>query len=131
MIILQKCKDIAPFKKCSCLHQRNYNITVISQRRANFLSLLRFVIWYLTIDTITLKMAEEYKPLIVGQDYSRLLKCIKDLRSLILPVVESHEARQAEILPVVESQEVRQAGILPLASLRRSDRPRGREPDSP
>ena len=110
MIILQKCKGIAPFKKRSCLHQRNYNITVISQRRANFLSLLRFVIWYLTIDTITLKMAEEYKPLVVGQDYSRLLKCIEDLRALILPVVESQEARQAEILPVV--------------NLRRSGKPR-------
>jgi hypothetical protein len=59
-------------------------------------------------------MAEEYKPLIVGQDYSRLLKCIEDLRALILPVVESQEARQAEILPVVESQEVRQAEILPV-----------------
>jgi hypothetical protein len=54
-------------------------------------------------------MAEEYKPLIVGQDYSRLLKCIEDLRALILPVVESQEARQAEILPVVEPQEVRPA----------------------
>jgi hypothetical protein len=54
-------------------------------------------------------MAEEYKSLIVGQDYSRLLKCIKDLRALILPVVESQEVRPAEILPVVESQEVRPA----------------------
>ncbi len=45
-------------------------------------------------------MAEEYKPLIVGQDYSRLLKCIEDLRALILPVVESQEVRLAEILPV-------------------------------
>jgi hypothetical protein len=59
-------------------------------------------------------MAEEYKPLIVGQDYSGLLKCIADLHALILPVVESQEARQAEILPVVESQEVRQAEILPV-----------------
>ncbi len=52
--------------------------------------------------------------MIIGQDYSRLLKCIEDLRALILPVVESHEARQAEILPVIESQEVRQAKILPV-----------------
>jgi hypothetical protein len=58
-------------------------------------------------------MAEEYKPLIVGQDYSRLLKCIEDLRVLILPVVEAHGARQAETLPMPESQEVRQAGTLP------------------
>ena len=29
-------------------------------------------------------MADEYKPLIVGQDYSRLLRCIEDLRALIL-----------------------------------------------
>ncbi len=54
-------------------------------------------------------MAEEYKPLIVGQDYSRLLKCIEDLRALILPVVESQEVRPAEIPPVVDSQEVRPA----------------------
>ncbi len=59
-------------------------------------------------------MAEEYKPLIVGQDYSRLLKCIEDLHALILPVVESHEARQAETLPVTELQEVRQAETLPV-----------------
>ena len=59
-------------------------------------------------------MAEEYKPLIVGQDYSRLLKCIDDLRALILPVVESQEARQAETLPVTKSQEVRQAETLPV-----------------
>jgi len=59
-------------------------------------------------------MTEEYKPLVDGQDYSRLLKCIDDLRALILPVVESQEARQAETLPVVESQEVRQAEILPV-----------------
>ena len=71
--------------------------------------MLRYIIWYWTIHVISLEMAEEYKPLIVGQDYSRLLKCIEDLRALILPVVESQEVRPAEILPVVESQEVRPA----------------------
>ena len=50
-------------------------------------------------------MTEEYKPLIIGGDYSRLLQCIEDLRALILPVVEAHEARQAESLPVTEPQE--------------------------
>ena len=81
---------------------------------ANLLSLLRFVIWYWTIDTITLKMTEEYKPLIVGNDYSRLLQCIEDLRALILPVVEAHEARQAESMPVTEPQEARQGETLPV-----------------
>jgi hypothetical protein len=55
---------------------------------ANLLSLLGSVIWYWTIDTITLKMTEEYKPLIVGDDYSRLLQCIEDLRALILPALK-------------------------------------------
>jgi hypothetical protein len=59
-------------------------------------------------------MTDEYKPLIVGQDYSRLLQCIEDLRALILLVVEAHEARQAESLPVTEHQEVRQAEALPV-----------------
>ena len=59
-------------------------------------------------------MAEEYKPLVVGQDYSRLLKCIDDLRALILPVVEAHEARQADSLPVTEPQEVRQGETPPV-----------------
>ncbi len=81
---------------------------------ANLLSLLRSVIWYRTIDTITPKMTEEYKPLIVGDDYSRLLQCIEDLRSLILPVVEAHEAKQAESLPVIEHQEVRQGETPPV-----------------
>jgi hypothetical protein len=73
----------------------------------NLLSLLRSVVWYWTIDTITLKMTEEYKPLIIGGDYSRLLQCIEDLRALILPVVEAHEARQAENLPVIVPQDAK------------------------
>ena len=59
-------------------------------------------------------MTEDYKPLIIGGDYSRLLQCIEDLRALILPVVEAHEARQAESLPVTEPQEARQGETLPV-----------------
>jgi hypothetical protein len=59
-------------------------------------------------------MTEDYKPLIIGGDYSRLLQCIEDLRALILPVVEAHEARQAESLPVTEHQEARQGETLPV-----------------
>jgi hypothetical protein len=59
-------------------------------------------------------MTDDYKPLIIGGDYSRLLQCIEDLRALILPVVEAHEARQAESLPVTEPQEARQGETLPV-----------------
>jgi hypothetical protein len=46
-------------------------------------------------------MADNYKPLIIGGDYSRLLQCIDDIRALILPVVEAHEAKKKET-PTVE-----------------------------
>jgi len=43
-----------------------------------------------------------------------LLQCIDESRALILPVVEAHEARQAESLPVTEPLEVRQGETLPV-----------------
>ena len=81
---------------------------------ADFLSLLRFLIWHWTIDILTPKMTDNYKPLIVGGDYSRLLQCIDDLRAMILPVVEAHEARQAEYPPVAVPQDAKQGDTLPV-----------------
>ncbi len=78
------------------MYQIKENKTIISQRRTNPLPAFRYIIWYWTTHNISLEMAEEYKPLIVGQDYSRLLKCIADLHALILPVVESQEVRPAK-----------------------------------
>ncbi len=60
-------------------------------------------------------MTDDYKPLIIGGDYSRLLQCIDDLRALILPVVEAHEARQAENLPVMVPQAAKQGETLPVS----------------
>jgi len=59
-------------------------------------------------------MADNYKPLIIGGDYSRLLQCIDDIRALILPVVEAHEARKAETPPVVVPQDAKQGATLPV-----------------
>ena len=59
-------------------------------------------------------MTDDYKPLIIGGDYSRLLQCIDDLRALILPVVEAHEARQAENPPVMVPQDAEQGETLPV-----------------
>jgi len=59
-------------------------------------------------------MTDDYKPLIVGGDYSRLLQCIDDLRAMILPVVEAHEARQAENPPVMVPQDAKQGETLPV-----------------
>jgi len=59
-------------------------------------------------------MTDDYKPLIIGGDYSSLLQCIDDLRALILPVVEAHEARQAENPPVVVPQDAKQGETLPV-----------------
>jgi hypothetical protein len=59
-------------------------------------------------------MTDDYKPLIIGGDYSRLLQCIDDIRALILPVVEAHEARKAETLPVVVPQDAKQGVALPV-----------------
>ncbi len=59
-------------------------------------------------------MADNYKPLIIGGDYSRLLQCIDDLRALILPVVEAHEARKAETPLVVVPQDAQQGVTLPV-----------------
>ncbi|MFN9982069.1 MAG: hypothetical protein ACK53Y_19240, partial [bacterium] len=58
-------------------------------------------------------MADNYKPLGFGGDYSRLLQCIDDLRALILPVVEAHEAKKAETPPVVVPQDAQQGVTLP------------------
>jgi hypothetical protein len=59
-------------------------------------------------------MTDDYKPLIIGGDYSRLLQCIDDLRALILPVVEAHEGKQAENPPVTVPQDAKQGEILPV-----------------
>ena len=59
-------------------------------------------------------MADNYKPLEFGGDYSRLLQCIDDLRALILPVVEAHEAKKAETPPVVVPQDAQQGVTLPV-----------------
>jgi len=75
-------------------------------------------------------MTEEYKPLIIGGDYSRLLQCIEDLRALILPVVEAPEATGRESDCDITSGG--QARRDPASrSLRRSDQPKGRVLDSP
>ena len=57
-------------------------------------------------------MAEETKPLIVGQDYTRLLKCIADLHALVQPLVEPQEVRPAKRTQTglsVEEREAREA----------------------
>ncbi len=59
-------------------------------------------------------MTDDYKPLIIGGDYSRLLQCIDDIRALILPVVEAHEARQKENPPVMVPQDAKQGETLPV-----------------
>ncbi len=59
-------------------------------------------------------MADNYKPLGFGGDYSRLLQCIDDLRALILPVVEAHEAKKVETPPVVVPQDAQQGVTLPV-----------------
>ncbi len=59
-------------------------------------------------------MADNYKPLIIGGDYSRLLQCIDDIRALILPVVEAHEAKKKETPPVEVPQDAKQGVTLPV-----------------
>ncbi len=59
-------------------------------------------------------MTDNYKPLIIGGDYSRLLQCIDDIRALILPVVEAHEARKAENPPVMVPQDAKRGETLPV-----------------
>jgi hypothetical protein len=59
-------------------------------------------------------MADNYKPLGFGGDYSRLLQCIDDLRALILPVVEAQEAKKAETPPVVVPQDAQQGVTMPV-----------------
>ncbi len=62
-------------------------------------------------------MADNYKPLGFGGDYSRLLQCIDDLRALVLPMVEAQEAQEAkkaETPPVVVPQDAQQGVTLPV-----------------
>jgi hypothetical protein len=60
-------------------------------------------------------MADNYKPLIIGGDYSRLLQCIDDIRALILPVVEAHEAKKKETPPVEDQDSEEYCEVTALA----------------
>jgi len=58
-------------------------------------------------------MADNYEPLGIETDYSRLLECIDGFRALLLPLVEAQEAKKAETPPVVVPQDAQQGVTLP------------------